>query len=111
VFPGPPNRKKVRWDITNNGSDATLIQINIEWPGGNDLLRINFGGSMIWEGREEEPPATIEPLLGDRTISFSATKMLEFVFQNPRSTDPDDYSITVTFTVGPDNECTVSFNP
>jgi hypothetical protein len=35
---------KVRWDITNTGSDTTLVRIDINWPSWNhELERINFG--------------------------------------------------------------------
>jgi len=112
VFPNPPNHKKVRWDITNNGSDATIVQIHITWPGANKALGlITFGGSGIWAGLREPPSATISEQWeadGDRTIrGGSTTKTLEFEFETPRSTTPGQYSIRVTF----DNGCTVSFNP
>jgi len=110
--------KIVKWDITNNGSDAaTIVKIYLdEWPDDQYnqnyyLDRIKLGGDTVWNGWQWPAPATIQDgdwSAGNRTISGSgAQKTLELFFRWTAIQDEALYSITVTF----DNGCTVSFNP
>ena len=104
MFPDNPDNKKVQWDITNAGSDATIIQINIAWPSANGALGwINLGPSEIWFGLQEPPSTTVLPWLGDRAIYGGTQKTLEFQFESDTGA-AGQYSITVTFS----NGCTVS---
>jgi len=114
VFDG----KWVKWDITNNGSDAvTIEQIYINWPDDHPeqnwaLVRIKFGNRKIWDGWEWPAPTTISsgwigPESRRRISGNGTTKTLEFKFHLSAVQNEDLYSIAVTF----DNGCTVSFNP
>jgi len=98
---------KVSWDITNDGDTSPSIdEIYITWPITNSGLNgIRLDTSLIWDGLQSPPSATIsswEP--GSREI-YSGTHTLEFSFVSGAVSDEAQYSITITLT----DKCPVPF--
>ena len=88
------------WGMNNSsGTTVTIIRIVLNWPAGNEELdRIRFNSSSIWNGEDESPPSDISSFTGNRMLGGGDAKDLAFEFSS--SAQSSGYSVTVQLDIG-----------
>jgi len=85
--------KKVAWLVVNNSPNAVYLErLSLSWPLPNDdLTKIFFGQSKIWEGTASPPSITINP--SAQVLPGNSSKKIEFFFVS--QTASSGYNLTL----------------